>query len=123
VGEMGEGMMGRRLFDLITEGRVKWKPLPDVYDVFVYPNLQIRACEGEANFRRTLHLTLMGNDEGRDEAASAIEMLIDKLGRRGVPRFPALPTIPKFSCPVCRCFDELEISEFHCPQTAFLGAG
>ena len=51
VGEMGEGMMGRRLFDLITEGRVKWNPLPDVYDVFVYPNLQVRACKGEANFR------------------------------------------------------------------------
>jgi phytoene dehydrogenase-like protein len=36
VGEMGEGMMGRQLFDLITEGGVKWSPLPDVYDVFVY---------------------------------------------------------------------------------------
>jgi all-trans-retinol 13,14-reductase len=54
VGEMGEGMMGRRLFDLITEGRVKWNPLPDVYDVFVYPNLQVRACKGEANFRNAL---------------------------------------------------------------------
>src|ERR1700686_4615942 len=54
VGDMGEGMMGRRLFDLITEGRVKWNPLPDVYDVFVYPNLQIRACKGEANLRSTL---------------------------------------------------------------------
>jgi all-trans-retinol 13,14-reductase len=54
VGEMGEGMMGRRLFDLITEGRVKWNPLPDVYDIFVYPQLQVRACKGEANFRTTL---------------------------------------------------------------------
>jgi all-trans-retinol 13,14-reductase len=54
VGEMGEGMMGRRLFDLITEARVKWNPLPDVYDVFVYPNLQVRACKGEANFRGAL---------------------------------------------------------------------
>ncbi|MGA2430299.1 MAG: NAD(P)/FAD-dependent oxidoreductase [Candidatus Acidiferrum sp.] len=54
VGEMGEGMMGRRLFDFITEGGVKWNPLPDVYDVFVYPNLQIRACKGEANFRSAL---------------------------------------------------------------------
>jgi all-trans-retinol 13,14-reductase len=54
VGEMGEGMMGRRLFDLITEGRVKWNPLPDVYDVFLYPNLQVRACKGEANLRSAL---------------------------------------------------------------------
>src|SRR5450631_3324628 len=54
VGEMGEGMMGRRLFDLISEGKVKWNPLPDVYDVFVYPELQVRACKGEANFRSAL---------------------------------------------------------------------
>jgi all-trans-retinol 13,14-reductase len=51
---MGEGMIGRCLFDFITEGRVKWNPLPDVYDVFVYPNLEVRACKGEAHFRRTL---------------------------------------------------------------------
>jgi all-trans-retinol 13,14-reductase len=54
VGGMGEGMSGRRLFDFITEGRVKWNPLPDVYDVFVYPNLQVRVCKGEANFRSAL---------------------------------------------------------------------
>ena len=54
VGEMGEGMMGRRLFDLITEGRVRWNPLPDVYDVFVYPNLRFGACKGKANFRSAL---------------------------------------------------------------------
>jgi len=54
VGEMGEGMNGRRLFDFITEGRVKWNPLPDVYDVFVYPDLEVRACKGEANYRGAL---------------------------------------------------------------------
>jgi len=54
VGEMGEGMMGRQLFDFITEGNVQWNPLPDVYDVFVYPSLQVRACKGEANFRTAL---------------------------------------------------------------------
>ncbi len=54
VGEMGEGMTGRRLFDFITDGGVKWNPMPDLYDVFVYPTLQIGACKGETNFRRTL---------------------------------------------------------------------
>lgn len=54
VGEMGEGMMGLRLFDYITDGGVKWNPMPDVYDVFVYPTMQIRACKGELNFRRAL---------------------------------------------------------------------
>ena len=54
VGEMGEGMLGRRLFDFITEGEVKWNPMPDVYDVFVYPGLEVRACKGKANFQRAL---------------------------------------------------------------------
>jgi len=54
VGEMGEGMDGRRLFDFITERRVKWNPLPDVYDVFEYPDLKVNVCKGEANFRRAL---------------------------------------------------------------------
>jgi phytoene dehydrogenase-like protein len=54
VGEMGDGMMGRRLFDFITESGVKWDPLPDVYDVFVYPKLQVGACKGEAHFRSAL---------------------------------------------------------------------
>jgi all-trans-retinol 13,14-reductase len=31
VGAMGQGMVGRRLFDFITDGGVKWNPRPDVY--------------------------------------------------------------------------------------------
>jgi all-trans-retinol 13,14-reductase len=54
VGEMGEGMLGRRLFDFITDRGVKWNPMPDVYDVFVYPTLEVRASKGEANLRRAL---------------------------------------------------------------------
>jgi phytoene dehydrogenase-like protein len=54
VGEMGEGMLGRRLFDFITESGVKWNPMPDVYDVFEYPSLQVSARKGEANFRGAL---------------------------------------------------------------------
>src|SRR5689334_25256301 len=41
VGEMGDGMMGRRLSDLITNGAVKWNPLPDEFDVFEYPELKV----------------------------------------------------------------------------------
>lgn len=54
VGEMGEGMAARRLFDFITTGGVQWNPMPDIYDVFVYPALQVSACKGKANFRRAL---------------------------------------------------------------------
>jgi all-trans-retinol 13,14-reductase len=54
VGDMGEGMMGRRLFDFISNGQVKWSPMPDVYDVFLYPTLEVKACKGATNFSRAL---------------------------------------------------------------------
>jgi all-trans-retinol 13,14-reductase len=54
IGEMGKEMNGRRLFDYITDGGVDWSPMPDVYDVFVYPGLTVRVPKGRANFERAL---------------------------------------------------------------------
>jgi all-trans-retinol 13,14-reductase len=54
VGEMGKGMIGRQLFNFISDGQVDWAPLPDVYDVFVYPGLKLQVPKGRANFERTL---------------------------------------------------------------------
>ena len=54
IGEMGPGMTGRRLFDFITDGRVDWAPLPDIYDVFVYPGFTLKVPKGRANFERAL---------------------------------------------------------------------
>ncbi|HTC65072.1 MAG TPA: NAD(P)/FAD-dependent oxidoreductase [Candidatus Saccharimonadales bacterium] len=54
VGEMGKGMMGRQLFDFVTDGNVDWSPLPDVYDVFAYPDFMIKVPKGRANFERAL---------------------------------------------------------------------
>jgi phytoene dehydrogenase-like protein len=54
VGDMGDGMLGRQLFDYITDRKVKWNAMPDVYDVFLYPSLEVKASKGEANFRRAL---------------------------------------------------------------------
>jgi all-trans-retinol 13,14-reductase len=51
---MGKGMIGRRFFDFITDGGVDWSPLPDVYDVFVYPGLTLKVPNGRGNFERAL---------------------------------------------------------------------
>ena len=64
VGEMGEGMAGRRLFDFITDGAVKWNPMPDVYDVFTYPALRVSAQRGESNLRRALTDAFPGERAG-----------------------------------------------------------
>jgi all-trans-retinol 13,14-reductase len=63
VGEMGHGMMGRRLFDYISDGQVDWSPLPDVYDVFAYPDLTLRVPKGRANFERALTDAFPGEKE------------------------------------------------------------
>jgi len=54
VGEMGKGMNGRQLFDFISDGNVDWSPLPDVYDVFMYPGLTLKVPKGRANYERAL---------------------------------------------------------------------
>lgn len=54
VGEMGGSMRGRRLFDFVSDCGVEWSALPDVYDVFTYPDLQLRVCKGAANFQQIL---------------------------------------------------------------------
>ena len=54
VGEMDEGAQSRKIFDLVTGGQVDWSPMPDVYDVFVYPELTIKVPKGRANFERVL---------------------------------------------------------------------
>ena len=54
VGQMGNGMLGRRLFDFITDGGVKWNRLPDEYDHFVYPGIRFSVPSGKANFQDAL---------------------------------------------------------------------
>lgn len=38
VGDMGEGEIGRQLFDYITEGKLRWQKMPDPFEKFVYPD-------------------------------------------------------------------------------------
>ncbi len=38
VGDMGQGSTGRAVFDYITNGSLKWHPMPDPFEKFVYPD-------------------------------------------------------------------------------------
>jgi phytoene dehydrogenase-like protein len=82
VGEMGDGMMGRRLFDFITDSGVKWNPMPDVYDVFVYPTLEVAACKGEANFRRALIDAFPGERSNIEQYFRDLKSAIGWMSRR-----------------------------------------
>ncbi len=50
VGDMAEGSSMRKVFDLVTGGRVRWSPMPDRYDRFIYPALQFDLPTGKQRF-------------------------------------------------------------------------
>ena len=54
VGDMGEGMDGRRWFNFITGGQLKWNAMPGAYDIFSYPGVRFSVRAGEENFRGDL---------------------------------------------------------------------
>ena len=54
IGEMHKGSMSRSIFDFVTQGKVKWQPMPDVYDRFVYPDFTFDAVKGKHNFKKSL---------------------------------------------------------------------
>lgn len=54
VGGMQKGTISRSLMDLVTGGKVQWKRMPEIYDVFVYPGLKFEARAGEQNLKSDL---------------------------------------------------------------------
>ena len=54
VGEMGDGMLGRRLFDLITQRRVRWHKIPSPFEKFVYPDFTFDVPDDEHSYRQAL---------------------------------------------------------------------
>lgn len=51
LGNMEKGSITRRMFDLITDGRVEWAQMPDPFEKFVYPDLRFDVY---ANLNRTI---------------------------------------------------------------------
>ncbi len=51
VGQMGSGSMSRAIFDFVSNGIVKWKKMPDPFDIFIYPDFSFSALEGENYFK------------------------------------------------------------------------
>lgn len=54
VGEMDPESHYRVLFDQITAGGVDWRPMPEIYDRFVYPDFIFDARSGIRRFRADL---------------------------------------------------------------------
>lgn len=54
VGQIAEGEQIRRAFDAITNDKLEWHAMPDVFDRFVYPDYSFGHRTGVENFRADL---------------------------------------------------------------------
>ncbi len=54
VGEMGEGEIGRQIFDYITDGKLKWTKMPDPFDVFIYPGFTFKVDSDPQKYQSDL---------------------------------------------------------------------
>jgi phytoene dehydrogenase-like protein len=54
VGQMGYDQMGRRLMDFLTQGRLDWRPLPDPFEVFQYPDWSFTVPFEQSAYQRKL---------------------------------------------------------------------
>ncbi|MGK7917276.1 MAG: phytoene desaturase family protein [Prochloraceae cyanobacterium] len=54
VGNMGQGELGRKIFDYITNGKLKWQKMPEPFDKFVYPDFTFEQSCDRAKFKDEL---------------------------------------------------------------------
>jgi phytoene dehydrogenase-like protein len=54
VGEMGEGSTGKAVFDYLTEGKLKWRKMPDPFEKFVYPDFTFEVYADPDRFQADL---------------------------------------------------------------------
>jgi all-trans-retinol 13,14-reductase len=82
VGQVGEGGALRAAFDYVTEGRLRWAPLPDVYDRIVIEGRDYDYVSGRRRFVERMTAYFPGE-------ASAIERYLEIVDEtaRATPRF------------------------------------
>ena len=54
VGEMGEGSPYRSIFNYLTNGKLKWQQMPDLFDKFVYPDFTFAVNANVDRFKADL---------------------------------------------------------------------
>jgi len=54
IGQLDPGSQIRTYFDYLSDGELEWNRMPEVYDRFVYPGIDLRASSGPERYERTL---------------------------------------------------------------------
>ncbi len=54
VGDMGAGATGKAVFDYLTDGKLQWQKMPDVFEKFVYPDFTFEVHSDRAQYQADL---------------------------------------------------------------------
>ena len=54
IGQLGPGSQGRAYFDYLSGGELEWNRMPDSYDRFVYPGVELRVSCDPLRYERDL---------------------------------------------------------------------
>ena len=54
IGQLGPGSQGRAYFDYLSGGELEWNRMPDSYDRFVYPGVDLRVSSDPLQYERDL---------------------------------------------------------------------
>ena len=54
IGQLGPGSQVRAYFDYLSGGELEWNRMPEDYDRFVYPGLDLRASSDPERYERSL---------------------------------------------------------------------
>ena len=63
----------RRTFDHVTEGRVHWQPMPEIYDRFLFPGQTFEVAAGLERFRQSLKQRFPGEARAIDRYIAAVQ--------------------------------------------------
>jgi all-trans-retinol 13,14-reductase len=100
VGQIGEGEQIRRVFDTITQGKLKWNRMPDVFDKFVYPGLTFGHRSGVENFKGDLKALYPEESDAIDHYFSDIEGVLIWFQRNEMGK--NLPMLLKWLVPLIK---------------------
>ncbi len=54
IGEMKKGLMSRKIFDYITDNKLKWNKMPHHFENFIYPNFNFRQPANPKEYKKDL---------------------------------------------------------------------
>lgn len=100
VGQIGEGEQIRRVFDTITQGKLQWHRMPDVFDKFVYPDQTFGHRTGVENFKADLKALYPTEADALDHYFSDIEEVLIWFQRNEIGK--NLPFALKWVAPLIR---------------------